>query len=370
MALNFRNAGHHVIVATEKGEPTQADCTNDGIEVKRFDIKGSPAIGVGFHGDTSLYQDWIVQESPDLIICHCWNTWSSALLLPLLNQIPSRSILVSHGYSDHLIDPTILPRGLWRWLRWLPTVCSLPSNLRRFDFVVFLSTQIDYNRYFDAKIARMIGCRNTRVIPNGIDTTDWKRITPIASNFRKNYNLSGKLIFLCVANYFPNKNQMMALEAFSRANIPGSVLVFIGSTLGQYGNEVLRVWTEKKKQHPMIDVIFLQNIERDQVVAAIMSSDVALLSSKTEAQPITILEAMACGKPFICTKVGCVSELKGGIIISDVASMAEAMRQLAESPHERQRLGADGKKDFESNYSIAVTTKKWEELLGELFPPD
>jgi glycosyltransferase involved in cell wall biosynthesis len=363
MARNFRNAGHHVLVATGVSERRCLPEAGDGIEVKRFHITGSPALFEGFKGDTAAYQKLLIESAPDLIVCHCWNTWCSELLLPLIPRLSSRTILVSHGYSAHMLNPAILPRGIWKWMKWQPAVCALPSSLRSFDHVVFLSTKADLNRYFDAWVARVTRCRNTRIIPNGIDTSGWHGISP---GFRSNHNLHDGVFFLCVANYFPGKNQMMALDAFTRADIPGSILVFIGSSLGDYGQRVADAWKERRERHPRIEVRFLEQLSREEVVSAIMSCDVAVLPSKTEAQPLTILESMACGKAFISTDVGCVSELKGGIIVHDIPAMTAAMTHLAATPAERQRLGAQGKRDFDKHYSTEVTNRKWITLLDEV----
>jgi glycosyltransferase involved in cell wall biosynthesis len=304
-----------------------------------------------------------MEFSPDLIVCHCWNTWNSELLYPLLPKLGSRTILVSHGYSAHMLNSSILPRGIFKWLRWLPCVCALPLKIRRFDRVVFLNWKTDLKRYFDAWVAKVTGCSNTRVIPNGIDNSAWQEITP---DFRESHKLGSGVFFLCVANYFSGKNQMMALEAFTLANIPCSVLVFIGSSLGDYGRKVSDSWNGMRDRFPSIDVRFLEKLPREQVISSTMSCDVAVLPSRSEAQPLTILESMACGKPFISTDVGCVSELKGGIIVHDIHGMASAMERLGADPCERTRLGTEGKRDFETHYSAEVTNSSWLSLLDEI----
>jgi glycosyltransferase involved in cell wall biosynthesis len=262
-----------------------------------------------------------------------------------------------------MLDPAILPRGILKWLKWLPCVCALPFKMRRFSVVVFLSWKSDLKRYFDVWVAKFIGSANTRIIPNSIDTTDWHKIAP---DFRQSRDLGNGVFFLCVANYFHGKNQMMALEAFTQANISGSVLVFIGSSLGDYGRKVLKSWNDMRDRFPSIDVRFLEKLPREQVIAATMSCDVAVLPSRSEAQPLTILEAMACAKPFISTDVGCVSEFKGGIIVHDTHGMAAAMKRLGTDSKERTRLGTEAKCDFETNYSAEVTTHKWLSLLDEI----
>jgi glycosyltransferase involved in cell wall biosynthesis len=242
-------------------------------------------------------------------------------------------------------------------------VFSLPWHIRAFDQVVFLCHKADFTRFFDVWVAKKTKCRNTIMIPNGIDSRNWHLIP---TNFREYANLSDGVFFLYVANYFPGKNQAMALEAFCNANIQGSALVFIGSELGDYGSSVMTTWNNIRANYPNLSVHFYENLERSEVISAFRSCDIAVISSKSEAQPLTILESMACGKPFISTNVGCVSEFEGGIIVKNIEEMARAMRELAENPAERGELGRRGKECFDLNYSAEVTNRAWLDLINQL----
>jgi glycosyltransferase involved in cell wall biosynthesis len=169
-----------------------------------------------------------------------------------------------------------------------------------------------------------------------------------------------------VANYSLRKNQGMALEAFIKAHIPGSSLVFIGSHLGDYGRELQNRWSKVQSRYPEISVYFLENFSRPEVVSAFKCCDVLLLSATAETQPIVILEAMACSKPFISTDTGCVSELQGGIVVSDVSDMALHMRRLAENVSERDALGQLARKYFETHHAPEVTNRAWLDLIYEI----
>ncbi len=79
---------------------------------------------------------------------------------------------------------------------------------------------------------------------------------------------------------------------------------------------------------------------------------------------------MACGKPFIATDVGCVSELRGGIVVRDAESMAAQMRLLAADADQRASLGETAKRCFESYYSSEVTSIAWLNLIDELAQPN
>ena len=76
------------------------------------------------------------------------------------------------------------------------------------------------------------------------------------------------------------------------------------------------------------------------------AADALVLPTPYDAFGMVITEAMACGLPVVTTKLAGASELiepgvHGFVVESptDIAALAAAMRSLAASPHERQRMG-------------------------------
>lgn len=362
MVENFTAAGHEVSVVTGPSSSLAANGLTNDAPIHRFDISGSAAPSIGFTGEIQQYREFIRSYSPDVIIFHGWETWPIEVVRRELPYLRSKSVLLSHGYSVHMLELQILPRGLFKWFRWLPYVCALPRQLRSIDRVVFLSHKRDFGRFFDAKIAKWLGCNNTTVIPNSVNAD----LNIGSTNLRKQIGAGDGVLYLCVANYSLRKNQGMALEAFIKAHIPGSSLVFIGSSLGDYGRELQNQWSKIQSRYPEISVYFLEKFSRPEVVSAFKCCDVLLLSATAETQPIVILEAMACSKPFISTDTGCVSELQGGVVVSDVSDMALHMRRLAENVSERDALGQLARKYFETHHAPEVTNRAWLDLIYEI----
>lgn len=73
--------------------------------------------------------------------------------------------------------------------------------------------------------------------------------------------------------------------------------------------------------------------------------DLFALSSREEAAPVAILEAMACGLPCVATDVGGIAESiqpgESGLLVppENPAALAEAIRTLFDSPAQRVSLG-------------------------------
>ena len=83
-------------------------------------------------------------------------------------------------------------------------------------------------------------------------------------------------------------------------------------------------------------------------------SDIALLTSDNEAQPISLIEASLAGLPVVAENVGSVSEVVDsevtGFLATNQAERIEALRRLSLSPDLRQMMGAAGKKYCEEKF--------------------
>ena len=77
-------------------------------------------------------------------------------------------------------------------------------------------------------------------------------------------------------------------------------------------------------------------------------SDMALLTSANEAQPISLIEAASAGLPLVGEDVGSVSEViqnnVNGYLSQDLDSRVKAIQKLASDPELRQRMGEAAKK--------------------------
>ena len=158
----------------------------------------------------------------------------------------------------------------------------------------------------------------------------------------------------------------MALLAFCKSNIPNSALVFVGTELGEYGHEVQDYWLKIKSNYPYLKVFFLESLGREEIVSAFRYCDVFVLSAKSETQPIVILEAMACGKPFISTNTGCVTEFKGGLVVNNLEQMAQKMTFLAQNVDIMHSLGQQGMTYFNQFCSPKTTRQQWLNLIEEV----
>ena len=103
---------------------------------------------------------------------------------------------------------------------------------------------------------------------------------------------------------------------------------------------------------------------------AIRGGDVLLMTSISEAMPMTLLEAMAQGRPSVATGVGGIpGVLHGcGIVVppGDVHALSGAVVTLLRNPDMAAALGRRGYERLHERYTLEHCTEGYGQLIGEL----
>ena len=137
----------------------------------------------------------------------------------------------------------------------------------------------------------------------------------------------GVFRFITVGRFSKEKNQQMMYRAFASFLSKGydARLLMLGTGAEE---DNLKMLANDLGINDRVDYAgYVDNVED-----YLRSADVFLLSSHYEAQPLSVLEAMAAGKPVISTDVGGVSDIvtDNGILVpaDDVEAMSQAMEML------------------------------------------
>lgn len=155
------------------------------------------------------------------------------------------------------------------------------------------------------------------VIPNGVDLREF---TDNKINFREKYNINNKYIYLNVSNFLPGKGQSALVsiaEKLEQENINYKILS-ISNPMNL--NIEQKLFSNIKKQSINLNIDFLRNIPRSDVIAAFLQSNAFLFTSLKEVCPLVALESIAANLPFISMDVGNLmeyEEIMGEMIIKN-----------------------------------------------------
>lgn len=105
----------------------------------------------------------------------------------------------------------------------------------------------------------------------------------------------------------------------------------------------------------------------DHPVSAYHGGSLVALTSISEGFPFTVVEAMACGRPVVCTNVGGVSEAvgDGGVVVDprDPEAFAAACITLLSDPVLRHEVGARARARVQEWF----TERRWVDAYAELY---
>jgi glycosyltransferase involved in cell wall biosynthesis len=369
MAEGLAGSGWDVWIATSMENfkrTASADVTPTGtIKITDFDFRHDPTNETAHDQEVGRYRDFVKEGGFDIIVNQCWEVPTTRYLQSILPTMKTKKIMVSHGYGVHVYTwQSRLTMGLGLWLRGLRfTVCKFPKLIRSYDRIIFLSSTKDMGRFFDHSLADWMRLSGIEIVANGVDL---KPLEPTLGDFRETHDIGTAPMALCVANYCERKNQRLAIKCFRKANVPGSILVFIGSDLNDYGKGVRKLDQKLAASHPDCSVLFLEKISREETFAAFRECDFVLLTAIAETQPIVLIEAMAAGKPWISTNTGCVASLRGGIVCRRKSSLAPAIRRMLSDTNLCETLGAQGRQEAIMHYDATKNIQKFDSIFREL----
>ena len=297
--------GHRVSVLTSINSRNIHDELMDNARVRRFHIIGTGAPHLPVKGEVSNFLKFIDIEQFDVIFVHCWQAWPIKLLSKC-SMGKTKLVFFSHGTSVNTVYDwkTAIYKLLWLPYRYL----FMPKAFNKFAAFVHLSAKKDNDRFLDNKLCPEHIVHE--VISNCVNHIEYK--------YQTNADHSC-FTLLVVGGYSRLKNELFVLRQLIAMDIPCKIN-FVGYKANAYSEIMQNEYDHYCQKYagktlsPQIQVQFHYELCELDILALYESSDLCVSASKTECQPLVILQAMAYGIPFLSSDVGCVSELPGGFV--------------------------------------------------------
>jgi glycosyltransferase involved in cell wall biosynthesis len=216
-------------------------------------------------------------------------------------------------------------------------------------------------------IRQLYGYLDAPLIPNGIPTDEYAPDPNRRRRWRQRHGLEPEAIVLThVGRFAPPKNHALLIEAFAqvRTHTPLYLLLVGGGELEDaVRQQVAGLGLQER-------VRFLG--VRADVPAILNASDLFVLSSRWEGNPLSVMEAMAAGLPVVSTAVGGVPELvregETGLLVpsGDAAALARALQALVDDPARREAMGKAARQHAVAHFDIRHTVRQYEALYERL----
>ena len=280
-----------------------------------------------------------------------------------------------HTYHGHVFHSYYGPGRTRLWLAIERLLAKLVS-----DRLVVISQQQSIEIGESFRVGRS---NQIRVIPLGLDLDVFADHATRRARFRQELCVADDAILVgIVGRLTAIKDHEMFLHAIARlketdpaCRRQGAVRFIV------IGDGSLRASLEQQTRTLGLDkdVIFVGS--RNDPEFFYPALDVVALTSRNEGTPLTLIEAMANGRPVISTTVGGVVDLLGevieageyqvyrrgiGVPAGDVAAFAAGLSRLIHDKSLREELGARGLEFVQVNYSKERLIKDIKGLYGEL----
>jgi len=264
------------------------------------------------------------------------------------------------------------------WLAGVPVICSalhstglpdhveLPNRLLAPITDAFIAVATPHGRY----LTEHEGCpaEKVRVIPNGVDL---ERFHPRWPNrlLRQELGLAPEHpVAGIVAALRPEKNHALFLRAAALVHreLPQARFLIVGD--GPQRDELESLAAELS----ISEVVRFLGTRHD-VPEVLSLVDVLVLTSHTEANPISILEAMAAEKPVVATRVGSVEETvvdgKTGYLVApgEAGGIAGRVVELLKDRPRAAAMGRTGRERVIANWSIGRTVEGYQDLIAGIY---
>jgi glycosyltransferase involved in cell wall biosynthesis len=281
-------------------------------------------------------------------------------------------VVHTHLYVIRYLLPWILGHGTRVWVHTVHTVAEKEVDrvgqwVHRLAFRMGV-VPVAIAEEVAQSIKRVYGLTSVPLIPNGIPLSLYTLNEEASRAWRSQEGYrEDELLFVSVARLSPQKDPLGLLRAFAIAasHVSGLRLLLVGD--GPLRSEV----EDQVRRMGLDEQVRFLGVRMD-VPAILATADVFVLSSHWEGNPLSIMEAMAAGKPVIATAVGGVPELVengvSGILVPPRTpdALAEAMILLAREAVLRRKMGEVARQRALERFGVDRMAREYERLYLKL----
>lgn len=237
------------------------------------------------------------------------------------------------------------------------------KTIAKFSNKIVFVSKFTKDKYFETADIKE---KKTAVIYNGIDIEEYQKPVDIIKKKEELGIKGNEFIIGNVGNLYPVKGQIYLIKAAKKVieENPYTKFLIIGR-----GELETRLKEETIKLGLNSNILFTGFREDIKEVLRIM--DIFVLSSISEGLPISLIEAMACKVPVICTKVGGIPEVIdngiNGYLIppGDINSISEKIFILIRKQNLKKYFINNGYQKVSKVFEIKNMIRRYQEIYYE-----
>ncbi len=288
--------------------------------------------------------------NPDVIHCHQYTPFFYAALAALAARSRARILFTEHG--RHFPDIVSSKRRLFnRFLVSRAAHITAVCDFARRGLVASDAFPPD----------------RVEVLYNGVDLERFENLPP-RDQARALLHLPPDVpLILHVGTFRPVKNQSAAIQAFKfvRDKIPNALIAFVGD------GPDLPACSDLVARLNLVDAVFFLG-QRDDIPTVLAAADLFIMTSRSEAHSVSILEAMAAAIPVVATDVGGIPETvlhnRTGLLVppNDSSALASALVQLLNDPVRRAEFGSAARNRVREKFLRSDMHRRYLEIYNKL----
>ncbi len=319
-----------------------------------------------------MYFPFMKILSEDMIeadIYHAVSTGYAGMLGSIASNVKNKPLLLSeHGIYTREREEDIIRsnwlRGSFKelWINFFKKMSLITYNQAN-----IVTTLFEVNKTLQIEL----GCPEEKIliIPNGVDINDFSDLNPRSEESKKYFNIGA------ILRIVPIKDVKTMLLAFANVKklVPNAKLNILGNydENPEYYNECVQ----------LVNMLLIEDVVfygQANIKEYLNEFDLLLLTSISEGQPLSVLEGMASGIPYICTNVGdCKSLLEGNcgdnlglsgfiVPIMDTQALTKQIVYCAKNKEKISKMGMVGKARVSKYYKKSYFLEKFKEIYEEL----
>jgi glycosyltransferase involved in cell wall biosynthesis len=333
----------HVVIAMD-GNYEAMDRVLPSIKISQFNFVAFK--GNFFKQAQSIFRT-VRQIRPNLILTYNWGSIEWPMLFPIYR---TPIVHIEDGFGPEEAQQLLARRSWTRRIVFkygvekLIVVSSLLNDIAK-----------EHWRVPNAQLS---------FIQNGVDLSRFSASSLKIPTLRAAPNSSDALVITTIAGLRPEKRIDRLLDAVALLSPSEKKRVCVWIV----GDGALMNKLREQAIHVLPDVAVTFFGARSDTEALLAESDIYALSSDTEQAPISILEAMACGKAVAAVDVGDIKAMVSDsnrtfIQGKDALSLARSISSLMGDLKLKDKIGLANRLKVEENFDSRASARAWLEVI-------